>query len=116
MRISCKKLINELSNRGIQWYFHPPNASHRGGVWERMIRSVRRILHAISQQPVCDEVLQTLVTEAERIVNNRPLIPCYDDRRNLPALSPSDFLLLRPIDTPMADCKFDASGGNKPFV
>ena len=32
------------AQRGIEWIFNPPGASHMGGPWERMIRSVRQIL------------------------------------------------------------------------
>ena len=37
----------ELLRRDIQWYFNPPAASHQGGVWECLIRSVQKILHAM---------------------------------------------------------------------
>ena len=42
---------NELSkwatSQSIGWSFNPPSASHMGGVWERMIRTVRKVLLAI---------------------------------------------------------------------
>ena len=91
-------LSNELVGRGIQCNIQPPNVSHRGGVWERLIRSTRRILQAIStHQPMCDETLHTLFTEVERILNNRPLVPCYDDNKDPPTLSPNNLLLLGPV-------------------
>ena len=35
------------AQRGIQWIFNPPGASHMAGAWERMIRSVRQILKVL---------------------------------------------------------------------
>ena len=55
------KIQNTMLERGINWTFNPPGASHPGGVWERMIRSVRWVL--LHQQTVTDEGLQTLFCE-----------------------------------------------------
>ena len=45
-----------------------------GGVWERMIRSVRATLISIMpKQTLHDDDLTTLFAEAEAIVNFRPL-------------------------------------------
>ena len=38
------------AQRGIQWNFNPPGASHMGGAWERMIRSVRQILKVLLKE------------------------------------------------------------------
>ncbi|XP_068704306.1 uncharacterized protein [Montipora foliosa] len=47
-----------------------------GGVWERMIRSVRKILRALlGEQLVSDESLRTMMTEVQSILNSRPLTP-----------------------------------------
>ena len=63
-----------MLERGINWTFNPPGASHHGGVWERMIRSVRWVLNSLlNQQTLTDEVLQTLFCEIEAILNNRPI-------------------------------------------
>ncbi|MBM6549314.1 DDE-type integrase/transposase/recombinase, partial [Streptococcus dysgalactiae] len=95
--VDQRKIEEDLLRHEIQWNFQPPNASHRGGLWESMIRSVRRVLAAVSnQQRLTDESLLTFVIEVERIVNDRPLVPVYDDPDAPRVLRPSDLLLLRP--------------------
>ena len=106
--LSHEKVTNNLLSRGIQWHFQPPGSSHRGGVWERIIRSIRRILKAISEERnVRDETLLTYLAEVERILNNRPLVPLYDDARDAPALTPNDILLLRAIEPMTCDASLD---------
>ena len=51
---------NYLKQRCIRWKFNCPYASHMGGVWERQIRSVRRILRILmAHQNLTDEGLNT---------------------------------------------------------
>lgn len=65
---------SELLRKNIQWYFNPPLASHQGGVWERLICSAQRILHAmISEHLVNEETLTTFLVEVEKILNSRPI-------------------------------------------
>ncbi|XP_070566927.1 uncharacterized protein [Ptychodera flava] len=90
------KITDSLHSRNIQWYFNPPAASHTGGVWERMIRSVKRILRSLmSNQLVDDETLLTLLSEVERILNDRPLVQQSDDPNDMEVLTPNSLLLLR---------------------
>ena len=46
------------------------------------------------QQLLSEEVLQTVLVEAERIVNNRPLVPASADCPDQVALTPNDLLML----------------------
>ena len=88
--------INQfLLQHNVQWIFNPPGGSHHGGVWERCIRSVRKLLAAIlREQTLDDESLLTLMCEIEYIINGRPLTNVSNDPRDLEALTPNHLLLL----------------------
>ena len=82
--------------RGFDWKFNPPSAPHMGGVWERMIRTVKNSLSTILQdQLVSDFTLITVFTEVEALVNSRPITHVSDDIEDLEALTPNHFLLGR---------------------
>ena len=56
----------------IKWIFSPPAASHHRGVWERCIRTVRKVMKALLKQQVLDdESLDKLMCEVESIINGR---------------------------------------------
>ena len=91
------KISAHLLKREVDWHFNPPAASHMGGVWERQVRTIRKVLvSVISQQVLDDEGLITLLTIVEGIVNNRPLTKLSDDPRDASPLTPNQLLLLRP--------------------
>ena len=49
--------------------------NHAGRVWERIIRSIKRILTALTtEQTLDDEASSTLLAEVEIILNDRPLV------------------------------------------
>ena len=86
----------EVLKHGINWKLNPPGASQFGGAWERLIRSIRKILDALMDlQPLTDETSQTLMCEVEAIINNRPLTPVSADHRDLEPLTPNHILLLQ---------------------
>ena len=80
----------------LTWNFNPPYSSHMGGVWERQIRSARRILSSLVQshgESLNDESLRTLMIEAETIINSRPLtVENLNDPNSDKPLSPSMLL------------------------
>lgn len=93
---NSEKIHNTMLQKGIQWSFNPPAASHHGGVWERLIRMVRQvILSTIKEQTLDDECLQTLFCEIEAILNSRPITTVSDDKSDLEALTPNHILLLK---------------------
>ena len=84
-----------LLSRNIDWVFNTPTASHHGGIWERMIRSIRKILDALlTEQILTEESLQTLLCEVEAILNSRPLTYVSPDHRDPEPLTPNHLLLL----------------------
>ena len=90
------KISEMLMQKGITWIFNPPAGSHFGGIWERQIRSVRRILNQIlKQQPLDDERLHTLFCEVEAIINGRPITRVSNDSNDIEALTPNHLLLLK---------------------
>ena len=85
-------LARQALARGIEWRFNPPGVSNFGGAWERLIRSVRKIL----------KTLRKLLCEVECIMNNRPLTPVSADPREQTPLSPNHLLHLRCILLPIS--------------
>ena len=75
-----QKINNFCAQREIKWTFNPPDASHMGGVWERMIQTAKRVLKA----------------EVVTIVNSRPLTHNSDSVSDDEPISPNHLLHLRP--------------------
>ncbi|XP_062538071.1 uncharacterized protein LOC134206385 [Armigeres subalbatus] len=99
LREQLKEMQGELAatftNTDTKWLFIPPGAPHMGGAWERMVRSVKSAMMAAynSDRKLDDEGLQSLVIEAESIVNSRPLTYLPLDSAEAEALTPNHFLL-----------------------
>ena len=106
-----REAVSELDQEGIRQFLlkencdyfefkmNVPSASHMGGVWERQIRSVRKVmshlLHEHGSQ-LDDESLRTFLYEASAIVNSRPLCveTINDPLSDLP-LSPNLLLTMK---------------------
>jgi len=92
-----ENLKKGLHQQEIAWHFNPPYASHMGGVWERMVRSTKSALKSVlREQTLNDEALLTLITEVEKILNDRPITQVSTDSRDPEPLSPNNLLLMRP--------------------
>ena len=75
-----------------------------------MIRTTRQILfHLINEQSLTDETLLTFVVEAEKIINDRPIVKKSSEPDGLSSLTPNDLLLRRrnPCFPPDDLCKRD---------
>ncbi len=99
------KITRFAADRGVTWVFNPPTASHHGGVWERQIRTIRKILNSILNEQFLrthqnEEQLRTLMCEVEAIINSRPLTRCSDDPHDLDVITPNSLLNLHPTVVP----------------
>ena len=94
-KLNHSQLHGFCTKRGIDWIFNPPGAPHMGGVFERMIQSVKRVLNAIlGNTRLNDEILCTVMCEVESVINSRPITRVSEDSCDLAALTPNHFLIL----------------------
>ncbi|XP_053691505.1 uncharacterized protein LOC128740019 [Sabethes cyaneus] len=91
--LSFSDIKDAVLLRGIKWKFNPPAASHMGGAWERLIRSIRTALReTLNERAPRQEVLETVLAEAEHLVNTRPLTYVSADVNDPEALTPNHIL------------------------
>ncbi|XP_054085566.1 uncharacterized protein LOC128921580 [Zeugodacus cucurbitae] len=90
----CHSIQDDLAVRGVEWIFNCPNNPAEGGIWERMVRCVKRVLNmTLKEVAPREHTLQNLLIEAENIINSRPLthLPLSPDQDE--PLTPNHFLL-----------------------
>ncbi|XP_058817628.1 uncharacterized protein LOC131680927 [Topomyia yanbarensis] len=77
-----------------KWTFNPPSAPHMGGVWERMMRSVKEAMRALDDgRKLNDEILLTVLAETEGFINSRPLTYMPQESADSEAITPNHFTL-----------------------
>ena len=108
-QLDASRLEATFLREEIEWHFNPPHAPHMGGIWERMVGVVKRILPALlSTGRLTDEILETTFTEVESIVNGRPITKLSSQVDDPTPLTPNHLLLLRggpvtPLDSSQGD-------------
>ena len=111
-----QKIGNFLTTQGcdyIKWERNTPHASHMGGVWERQIRTVKSVIQSLlksSPRRLDEESLRTFLTEAEGIVNSRPLT--LEDLNNpeIEPISPNQILTMKTRVAPPPPGVFQQEG------
>ncbi|XP_073961416.1 uncharacterized protein [Choristoneura fumiferana] len=82
------------TNHKIVWRFIPPASPFMGGAWERLVRTVKTALGScLTNQTIKEDVLITLLLEAEAIINSRPLTYISSSPDSPEAITPFHFIL-----------------------
>lgn len=79
----------------IHWHFNPARTPHWGGVWERLIRTLKTCLKAtMLDRPrlFTPDALRSALLEIMNKINSRPLTEISIDHEDEPALTPNHFL------------------------
>ena len=91
-------LKKAFSNRGIEWKFIPKRAPWYGGFWERLIGMTKTVIKKVLGRARINLIaLQTLVTEIEAVLNDRPLTYVSSDVNDIEPLTPAHLLYGRRI-------------------
>ncbi|XP_050301507.1 uncharacterized protein LOC126739751 [Anthonomus grandis grandis] len=103
-------IIEKASHLDIDWHFIPANSPHFGGIWEAGVKSLKyHVKRTIGEHKLFFYDFQTLLIRIEAVLNSRPLTPLTTDPDDLTCLSPSHFLIGRPMETipelPISDIK-----------
>ena len=95
LNADLNKITSHARRHNMDWEFTTPTDSPSGGIWERQIRSIRKALVGVLTPSVhlTDEKLLTVMTQAENLVNSRPITRVSDDPEH-GALTPNHLLLL----------------------
>lgn len=94
--LNHNKIQHSIQAEGIKWTFNPPYGPHYGGAWERLIRTIKKILYSITkEQALDDESLQTALCEVEAIMNSRPITTLSDDANDPEPLTPNHLLQMK---------------------
>ena len=71
---SAQSVKDFLTDRGIDWHFNVPKAPWQNGIVERLVKSTKRCLKKkLGRARLTFEELQTVISEIECAINNRPL-------------------------------------------
>ena len=86
-------LTIEMQKRGIEWNFIPAGTPHYGGVYERVVGLFKRKLAtAVAGDILHVDTFNTIVIEAEAILNRRPLTALSSESTETEPLTPAHIL------------------------
>nr|CAH7731762.1 unnamed protein product [Callosobruchus chinensis] len=90
-------IVNSTTEFNIKWMFIPPYTPNHGGLWEAAVKSMKHHLLRTVKSNVTYEEFNTLIIQAESILNSRPLFALSSDPNDLAPVTPSHFLIGKPL-------------------
>jgi hypothetical protein len=92
-RVNKEKFAEYLVNHGVKFSYISAFSPWKGGVYERMVQTVKRAFRKAVGRRVLNSVqLATVLAEVQYIVNTRPLVYIGSEFDQREALSPASFL------------------------
>ncbi|XP_058449226.1 uncharacterized protein LOC131429193 [Malaya genurostris] len=112
IKMRNQTLSSIFTNTNTRWNFNPPAAPHMGGIWERLVRSVKVAMEGLldARRKPDDESLETILLETEAMINTRPLTYIPLESADQESLTPNHFLLgnstgVKQPPTNLVDCR-----------
>ena len=97
--LNVEKLQDFLTSRKIDWKFICPRAPERGAFWERLNRSMKEPLRKILGKSLLTYTeMNTLLTDVECTLNQRPLTYLGSDPMNPTPITPAHLALGRSLE------------------
>lgn len=92
--LNADVMQREMSTRGIEWLYNCPGNPEAGGIWERLVQSIKRILLVtLKEEAPRVETLRAHLLEAANMVNARPLTHLPTSPEEDTVLTPNHFLI-----------------------
>lgn len=93
--------MDSIANKGTEWTFMTPSASHQGGIYEAAVKSMKyHLKRVVGNKTLEQHQFKTLLCKIEAILNSRPLTALTDDPKDLQALTPGHFLIMEEFVAP----------------
>ncbi|XP_055586460.1 uncharacterized protein LOC129739089 [Uranotaenia lowii] len=97
-KVFLKKIQLFAQPKEIEWHFIPANAPEFGGLWEAAVKCMKTHLTRIAgNAKLTFEELATILTSIEAVLNSRPLYTVLNDPEAPEVVTPSHYLIGRPL-------------------